>query len=163
MYLTSRVPLFRLDPRLWGTGELGDERPSPLSVVRPGGPNRDRAVGLSSVSASVQPLLRANRPARPPAFGEAQAGEPSLMPAGYGAAYSKLRAQALKLWPLCFWCRVAPSTEADHRIPVSRGGSDLPDNIIGACRPCNRSRGNRPAPPEHVVARQRLIYLGRSA
>lgn len=36
--------------------------------------------------------------------------------------------------------------EWDHLIPRSRGGTHHPDNIVIACSPCNRSRGNRPLP-----------------
>jgi len=27
--------------------------------------------------------------------------------------------------------------QTDHRIPLSRGGSNFIDNIVPACRPCN--------------------------
>lgn len=46
---------------------------------------------------------------------------------------------------LCFWCGIALNGkyEIDHIIPVSRGGSNWPDNICCSCRQCNRSKGNR--------------------
>jgi 5-methylcytosine-specific restriction endonuclease McrA len=31
--------------------------------------------------------------------------------------------------------------EIDHRIPLTRGGSNLIDNILPACRRCNRRKG----------------------
>lgn len=31
--------------------------------------------------------------------------------------------------------------EADHVVPVSKGGSDDPANLVTACFPCNRSKG----------------------
>jgi hypothetical protein len=31
----------------------------------------------------------------------------------------------------------------DHKTPLSRGGDNLPDNLIGACRECNHRKGNR--------------------
>lgn len=33
--------------------------------------------------------------------------------------------------------------ECDHRIPLSRGGSDHDDNLVTACLSCNRSKGAR--------------------
>ncbi len=36
--------------------------------------------------------------------------------------------------------------ELDHVIPECKGGSGAPDNIVLACRTCNRSKGHRDAP-----------------
>lgn len=33
--------------------------------------------------------------------------------------------------------------ECDHVIPVSRGGSNDLDNLVTACRPCNRSKRDK--------------------
>ena len=44
----------------------------------------------------------------------------------------------------CRYCgRRAPAVilEVDHQIPVSRGGTDHPDNLISACLDCNRGKG----------------------
>lgn len=53
-----------------------------------------------------------------------------------------------RLWrraPICHWCRkrilFAEST-VDHIIALSQGGSNAPDNLCLACRPCNMERGN---------------------
>lgn len=45
--------------------------------------------------------------------------------------------------PICHWCRKAKSTEADHLIETDRGGTDDLDNLVGSCKPCNATRGNR--------------------
>lgn len=37
----------------------------------------------------------------------------------------------------CGYCGVAGALQADHRIPLSRGGSHRIENIIPACRQCN--------------------------
>jgi len=36
-------------------------------------------------------------------------------------------------------------TQKDHRIPVSRGGSDAIDNIVVSCRGCNGEKGDMTA------------------
>lgn len=40
----------------------------------------------------------------------------------------------------CMWCRAAPSTTIDHVHPLSRGGSNHPLNLVGACEPCNSAK-----------------------
>jgi 5-methylcytosine-specific restriction endonuclease McrA len=37
----------------------------------------------------------------------------------------------------CAYCGVAGPLEADHRIPLARGGSNAIENILPACRRCN--------------------------
>lgn len=41
---------------------------------------------------------------------------------------------------VCAYCGASGEMEADHRLPISRGGSNKIDNILPACRPCNRSK-----------------------
>jgi len=45
----------------------------------------------------------------------------------------------------CYWCGEDISQEyhVDHYIPLSRGGSNYPDNLVLACPACNLSRGNK--------------------
>lgn len=46
----------------------------------------------------------------------------------------------------CFYCKLALTIKTlskDHRIPLSRGGSDFSSNLVPACRHCNSSKGNR--------------------
>lgn len=45
----------------------------------------------------------------------------------------------------CFYCRDFVGQHAlgkDHRVPVSRGGSDSIENIAPCCWPCNHSKAN---------------------
>jgi 5-methylcytosine-specific restriction endonuclease McrA len=43
---------------------------------------------------------------------------------------------------LCWWCEVsiADGYEADHVVPISRGGSNDPRNIVLTCANCNRTK-----------------------
>jgi len=45
---------------------------------------------------------------------------------------------------LCYWCFDTLTTyEVDHVIPISRGGSNCKQNIVLACRSCNRQKHNK--------------------
>jgi 5-methylcytosine-specific restriction endonuclease McrA len=43
----------------------------------------------------------------------------------------------------CWYCgkKVGDKYEVDHRVPLSRGGSNAPENLVIACQFCNRSKG----------------------
>jgi 5-methylcytosine-specific restriction endonuclease McrA len=43
----------------------------------------------------------------------------------------------------CAYCGSADRIEADHRIPLCRGGSNVISNILPACRHCNRRKHRR--------------------
>jgi len=46
----------------------------------------------------------------------------------------------------CYLCRTPltiKTTHTDHRIPLSRGGSNWPANLAPACEPCNLSKSNK--------------------
>lgn len=45
----------------------------------------------------------------------------------------------------CWWCGipVGDRYHVDHRIPLSRGGSNAPDNLCISCPDCNRSKGDK--------------------
>lgn len=45
----------------------------------------------------------------------------------------------------CGYCGAALNGggEIDHKTPVSRGGSNWPDNLILSCLSCNREKGNK--------------------
>ncbi|TQI72931.1 HNH endonuclease [Bosea sp. AK1] len=45
---------------------------------------------------------------------------------------------------LCAYCKTVDGQfEIDHIVPVTRGGSNDPDNLCVACKPCNSSKGDR--------------------
>lgn len=45
----------------------------------------------------------------------------------------------------CYWCgqKVGKDFTIDHVIPLNRGGSNTPENIVIACRHCNCSRQDK--------------------
>lgn len=44
----------------------------------------------------------------------------------------------------CQYCGArGAKLECDHKVPVSRGGSNDPDNLATACFPCNRSKRDK--------------------
>lgn len=43
----------------------------------------------------------------------------------------------------CVYCGSSENLTADHMIPLSRGGSDWPANIVPACLRCNQSKHTR--------------------
>lgn len=45
----------------------------------------------------------------------------------------------------CWWCGVlvGDAYEVDHAIPLARGGTDGPENIVIACRLCNRMKKDK--------------------
>lgn len=47
--------------------------------------------------------------------------------------------------PHCHWCKAhlnQVTATVDHRVPLKRGGSNQPDNLVLACEGCNRWRGH---------------------
>lgn len=43
----------------------------------------------------------------------------------------------------CFYCGSRDIIEADHVIPIHRGGTHSIGNLVPACRTCNRSKGSK--------------------
>lgn len=44
---------------------------------------------------------------------------------------------------LCAYCRCEVPLEIEHKIPLARGGTHVPENILAACRPCNLRKGTK--------------------
>lgn len=53
---------------------------------------------------------------------------------------AEFRSQVLARDPLCKVCGERASVEADHIVPLARGGLDHPDNMRGVCRGCHRRK-----------------------
>jgi 5-methylcytosine-specific restriction endonuclease McrA len=43
---------------------------------------------------------------------------------------------------LCAYCGQRAATTLDHVVPVSKGGTNHIDNLLGSCGTCNRSKEN---------------------
>jgi 5-methylcytosine-specific restriction endonuclease McrA len=56
-----------------------------------------------------------------------------------------IQAQMVAQRGQCFWCACLMGADyhVDHLIPLSRGGSNNPDNIVLACPTCNLKRGKK--------------------
>lgn len=55
-----------------------------------------------------------------------------------------LKIRELRKATTCHWCgaRLHPAT-IDHIIPIARGGSHTPDNLVAACLRCNCSKARK--------------------
>ena len=51
---------------------------------------------------------------------------------------------------VCVYCAIRPAEVLDHVLPRSRGGTDLPDNLVPACWRCNDAKNAR-TPAEWIV------------
>lgn len=59
----------------------------------------------------------------------------------------ELRQQRERQGDKCFYCSTPLDSwdHLEHKIPLSRGGSDSIENIVFACAPCNRKKGTKTA------------------
>lgn len=62
-----------------------------------------------------------------------------------GAPWAALRASIFERDDFaCVYCGASDvALECDHVVPVSRGGSNEPENLVTACRNCNRSKSDK--------------------
>lgn len=44
---------------------------------------------------------------------------------------------------LCYLCELVEATVVEHVVPLSRGGTNYPENLKPACAPCNHKKGNK--------------------
>ena len=62
----------------------------------------------------------------------------------YNSAWRRIRAAILSTAKRCGYCGCEDGPwEVDHRVPLARGGSDDEENLVAACRRCNRSKGGK--------------------
>lgn len=74
----------------------------------------------------------------------------------------------------CQYCGCTPSKHeltVDHVIPRSRGGTTVWENVVTACAPCNRRKGNRLPEEAHMTLRSKpmrphfiaIVLLGEAS
>jgi len=63
----------------------------------------------------------------------------------YTNEWMKLRKAILKRDEYtCYYChQKGGKLEVDHKIPLCRGGNNDPDNLVAACRACNRQKHDK--------------------
>jgi 5-methylcytosine-specific restriction endonuclease McrA len=66
----------------------------------------------------------------------------------------------IKQQGFCFYCGdpLDDTYEVDHYVPIARGGSHDPLNIVIACKPCNRKKSSKD--PEKFIAALRKERAG---
>lgn len=58
---------------------------------------------------------------------------------------------------VCACCRQAKKLEADHIVPLTKGGDNTIDNIQPLCKSCNSSKGTRTV---HFMAPEARYWIG---
>lgn len=68
-----------------------------------------------------------------------------------------IQAQYTRQKGKCFYCgcKVGDTYDVDHIVPLSRGGTNWPENLVIACPSCNRSKQNKL--PHEWVGSGRLL------
>ena len=77
------------------------------------------------------------------------------------AQWKKIRERILRrdLWE-CYWCGADANT-VDHLVPVAKGGLDVDENLVAACKKCNYSKQDK-LPDEFQLQRAGLFLQGDS-
>jgi 5-methylcytosine-specific restriction endonuclease McrA len=84
-----------------------------------------------------------------------EAQRPSRQERGYDSRWAKLARAAIAAQPWCTDCGTAGDASnpltGDHRVPISRGGLSVSENVVVRCRRCNSRKGTRPcSEPVHT-------------
>lgn len=72
-----------------------------------------------------------------------------------GRKWLRLRHVVLVEEPVCMVCDRKPSTQVDHIKPVSKGGTDVRDNLQGICNDCHDEKTRK-----DLGIKKRLIKIG---
>lgn len=61
-----------------------------------------------------------------------------------GKVWAQLRERAFfEHGAKCYYCSAPDPTHVDHQVPLSRGGSNHPLNLVPCCQSCNLSKGSK--------------------
>lgn len=117
-----------------------------------------RAVNRASLNAKSREYARAH-PEVVSANSSARRARIRHAPGRFAAA--EFKEKCVLLGNVCFYCGEAKPLTADHKIPLSRGGSNDIFNILPACAPCNFSKKDKTA-QEYIALRQRRWEASRA-
>ena len=67
---------------------------------------------------------------------------------GYPRTWESIRLRVLTEEPLCRYCQRAGSTQVDHILPLSQGGTHDRINLAGCCERCHKIKTAREANAE---------------
>jgi 5-methylcytosine-specific restriction endonuclease McrA len=42
----------------------------------------------------------------------------------------------------CVYCKTSPAVVCDHVVPISRGGTKDPQNLVASCKECNEAKND---------------------
>ena len=62
---------------------------------------------------------------------------------GYGSAWVRLSREILERDQYVCWYCGGVATETDHVVAKANGGTDDPENLVAACKPCNVAKRDR--------------------
>jgi 5-methylcytosine-specific restriction endonuclease McrA len=119
--------------------------------------NRER-VQIANRQRYDAEVHRAWRNANREKYREIQLRRRARLAKAAGADYTNerlIRARFSYYGNRCRYCGAEGDLEVDHVIPLARGGSHWPANIVPACSPCNKRKNARPH--KQVLAALELI------
>ena len=68
-----------------------------------------------------------------------------------GRRWMRMRNLVLIEEPVCMVCGRRAATQVDHKIPLSKGGTDDRDNLQGICDGCHDDKTNKDLGMKHRV------------
>jgi hypothetical protein len=115
---------------------------------------------IGTMSKGMQNFDRVSERALGLTFGTEELSLPAPRGAKSKGVSKKLRFEILKRDGFaCGYCGATPQQRElhiDHKIPVSDGGTDDPDNLVTACADCNRGKGPQALDASYLPAPGRL-------
>lgn len=126
-----------------------EKRKAATSAYIQNHPDRIRARDKAKYAARREELLAANREwcrAHPEHRNASQARRRAAKLGACGShTADDVIAQRMRQRGRCFWCgcSLPKGYHVDHVVPLSRGGSDGPENLVISCPSCNLSKGGK--------------------
>ncbi len=67
----------------------------------------------------------------------------TLLSLGRSASIEQIKSRLDYYGNKCVYCGSTEKIEIEHRIPLSRGGTNFPANLVPACKTCNCKKGTK--------------------